>query len=293
MISMLIFLMLSDWTWRPTDDPTQKALFEDSKQVGVVSTLTGKYLAFDGRIFTPAAPPIPIPPEVAPPLPSTPIPPAPVVDATKADPPKGDTKGAPKGCINYGLDKTELASGGEYFSFNGAEIDKGAAEDLLAGGKKDPDRLLDDSLALRLTIVGDKDRAKAAKELVAHPDWPTLGENVLVKDYPSNHWALKDKGYKSAGPPTYYLTTSEGELLYSGEDAGGLLDTLRRRKNPSPFPAINWNSWSVGFNPFTWMAGFGLSNLHIPVEFILLIIAAIVVAIIVLRRPPAPPLKPG
>lgn len=198
---------------------------------------------------------------------------------------KKDSAEKPAGTVNFGLDKTEFPSEGEYFAYNGAPIDKAAAEQLLFGGKVKPDALVDDSQALRLTIVGDDGATKTAIEtLKKAADWPEISQGVLVADYPAGHWALEGKGYQVPGVGTvgFYLTDANGKLLYEGTDPGGLLDGLRRQKN-RPI-GIDFNSWWVGFSPLTWMFGLGASSFHLPVEFILLTVAAVVAGVVILRK---------
>jgi len=279
MYFLLAYLMFADWAWGPTNDPNQLALWQDGRQVGVWKIAPGEYLALNGRNFTFAQCPT--------------DPPAKSPDPDFVGPPEPEKKAMPEkpGEINFGLDKSELRNDGELYSYNGAPVDKAEAEDLLAGGKLSNDRLTDDSQAIRLTAVG-KDGKKTIDALKADPRWAELAEGVVAKSYPSDHWIVKERGYKAASSdrPTLYLTSANGDLLYEGEDSGALFDALRRRRDPW---SINWNSWNIGINPFTWMAGLAWSSLHIPVEWVLLVIGAIVIGVLLIKKKPGPPAQPG
>ncbi len=285
MCLLLAYLMFADWVWGPTNDPGQTALWKDGRQVGVWKSIPGEYLAFDGARFVSARCPIDPPENISPMKdPSHPVQndlPTETVDPPPPRPKLADAS-RPGKPVNYGLDKSELGNDGELYQYNGESIDKAAAENLLAGGKMNLDRLTDDSQAIRLTVVG-KDGKKTVDALKADPRWAELAEGVVAKSYPADHWIVRERGYKAISPdkPTLFLTAANGDLLYQGEEAGGLFDALRRRRDPF---TINWNSWNFGVNPWTWMMGLGWSKLSIPVEFVLLVIGAIALSFLLARR---------
>lgn len=270
MYLLFAYLMFADWTWGPTNDPTQVALWKDGRQVGVWKAPSGEYLAFDGARFVSAKCPIDPPLKDA----SGEIAAAPLQPKAEA--------AKPVKPVNFGLDKSELGNDGEMYQYNGAPVDKQAAEDLLAGGKLNHDRLTDDSQAIRLTVVG-KDGRKAIESLRADPRWAELAQGVVAKSYPADHWIVRERGYKAASQdmPTYFLTSASGDLLYEGEDSGALFDALRRRRDPW---SIHWSSWNFGVNPWTWMVGLGASRFSLPVEFILLVIGAVTLSVLLSRR---------
>lgn len=279
---VLILAAVGDWSWGTTPDPNQKSLWKDGRQVGVWKIAEREYLAWTGTAWVLAQCPVEEPAKqqetVGPP-----------------EPPKG----APPE-INYGVDRSKCPVDGEHYSYNGNPISRMQAEALLgktltdgqAEAKVSPDQLTDDRQHARLTIIG-KGSAKLLEAIKADPRWADLGKGVLAADYPADSWHVRGKGYKliSLDKPTIYLTEPDGTILYQGEDAEGLFDGLRRKRDPW---SINWNSTWFGVNPITWMMGVGWSRLNVPIEFVLLVIGGVVVGIMVLRgKPPAPPVAPG
>jgi hypothetical protein len=255
------------------------SLWDHGRQIGSYHLDTKVYFKLQGNQFVVSQCPVDPPQESPPEAPKA-------KEANEIKQTAKATKKPDPEPLNYGLDKNEIPQDVELYLYNGQSIDKEAAEGLL-GGKLSDDRLVDDSKALRLTIVGTGGK-KLLEKIKQDPAWPEYSESILAKDYPADHWSLAGKGYKqlSTSGPTIYLTTAEGTTLYSGEDVGGLFDALKRKRDPY---SISWSSKWLGFNPFTWMVGFGWSSLHIPIEWVLGVIAAVVVAVLVLRRKPGPP----
>jgi len=281
---LAVLLAIGDFTWGTTNDPNQKSLWQDGKQIGVWKIAEKEYLTLTARGWVHATCPVDDPQDPPPDFVGPP------------ERPKESTVPSP-GEINYGLDRSKCPTEGEYFSYSGTPIDKakalavlGAMDGQTAQSKVDPDQLTDDHQSARLTVVG-KGADKLLATIQADSRWAELGKGVLAADYKPDAWQLRGKGYKATSPdkPTIYLTDSEGKILYQGEDPEGLFDGLRRKRDPWTF---KWNSTWFGVNPFTWMFGAGWSNLQIPIEFVLLVIGAIVVGILALRKKPGPPGQP-
>lgn len=306
---LLVFFFGHDgFCWKPTNNPEQVSLWEGGRQIGVVEIQSGKFLALEKGRFVPGDCPVEIPTEYGgkPKKESE-------TDSKKHDPtgpglsgfsaiPTQENvldgsqvavAGKPGARVNFGLDRSEFpAVDGEFFAYNGEPIERAAAEKLLYGGKVRPDTFVDDSAALRLTLVGPQAQTRAALDLLAKADdWGEISRGVLVADYLPGDFALAGKGYEAPSKGVgFFLTDATGKLLFEGTEAGGVLDALRRVKKPI---GIDWFSWWVGFSPLTWMFGVGASSFHLPVEFVLLVIGAVVVSILVLRRGASAPAGGG
>lgn len=283
MFLWLVLLAFGDFAWGTTDNPNQKSLWQDGKQIGVWKIAEREYLAWTARGWVQASCPVEEPKDQPPDFVGPP------------ERPKEAAVPAPAE-INYGLDRSKCPTEGEYFSYSGTPISKDQAKTLLAGmdgqaqSKVDPDQLTDDHQSARLTVIG-KGADKLLATIQADPRWAELGKGVLAADYKADAWQIKGKGYKAASPdkPTIYLTDHEGKIIYQGESPEGLFDGLRRHRDPW---TIKWNSNWLGFNPFTWALGAGWASLQIPIEFVLLVIGAVVVGILALRKKPGPPQQP-
>lgn len=274
---LLLPLMMADWAWGTTNDPNQKSLWQDGKQVGVWKIAEREYLALNGGKFVKSESPIPID-EQTPALPQKPL-------AGPVEPKRPD--GDPE--INYGLDLSSVPQEGELFFYNGTKVQKHEAEEILgamgdAAAKVDPSQLKDDRQSSRLTVVG-KGAAKMAASIKIDPRWTELGDGILIADYAAESWHIRDKGYRQLSPdkPTLYLTDAEGRVLYAGESADALFDRLRSRRSPY---AITWNSIFAGFNPFTWMMGFSWSSLQVPIEWLALLIVGVLLGCLLLKKTP-------
>lgn len=286
-----LIMVIGDWTWGTTNDPNQLSLWKDGRQVGSWKIAERQYWALQGRSFILTQCPV-----------DEPAPDKPMQgDPEKPDfvgPP--DVKGEKPAVINYGMDLSKCPTEGEFFSYNGNPIGKAQSLALLAtgdpqaGAKVDPDALTDDHQHYRLTVIG-KGADKALEAIKGNPKWNDLGANILAADYKADSWHVKDKGYKQLNPdrPTVYFTDASGKVLlvedFADQDAGALLDRIRKSRDPW---SISWSSKWLGFNPLTWMIGFGWSSLHIPIEFVAGFIGMIIVAVLVIKKKPGPPQTP-
>lgn len=234
--------------WKPIQDaPQEIALWKEGKQIGALNTDTLEYWKLEKGSFVRADSPTPMPESVT-------------NDTFKKLCKKGD----------FGVVWDKIEPEKEVFTFSGEDVDKETFH-MLVG---DVNPLTDDSHKLRLTIIGDKkERELARTTLKEQETFKEFETDIHLQSYPKESWAIKDRGFKAAGPLTYYLQKPSGEVIYSGDSQEALLDKLRIFKKPPPPPwVINWSSWSLGFNPFTWMAGLAWSKLSIPLEPIILVV---------------------
>lgn len=211
---------------------------------------------------------------------------------------KGEAAGelpAPSTFQNFGLNLSGNFDEQESFRYMGKPIDREKAFQALEfgdiEGKQDPDQLTDDSSKFRLTVIGpDKLRKSAVSSLKANPRWKEIESETILKDYPQNHWAITGKGFATQpAQVTYHLTDAEGVSIYEGSDPEGVFDGLRRKKKGGW--DIDWNSWSLGINPWTWAPTIGFSTFHLSGELVLIVLAALI-AIVAMKNKRQPPKFP-
>jgi hypothetical protein len=238
----------NSYLWKPIEDaPKEMGLWKEGKQLGALNTETLEYWKLNNGAFVKADPPTPMPEKV-------------VDDSFKKKCEKGD----------YGVVWDKIEKEKEVYTFSGEEIDKQEFQNLIG----DINPLVDDSSKLHLTIIAEKAKKESAKSKIVDSEvYKEFEKDIHLQVFSTNSWILKEHGFKATGPITYYLQEANGKVIYSGDDPEGLLDKLRILKRPPPTPwSINWSSWSLGFNPFTWMAGLAWSKLSIPLEPIILIV---------------------
>lgn len=252
MQTLLCLLMVfgqDSYLWKPIQyAPNEIGLWKEGVQLGSLNTETLEYWKLDKGSFVKADPPTPMPEKV-------------VDDSFKKKCEKGD----------YGVVWDKISPDKEVFTFNGEDIDKEEFQQLVG----DVNPLVDDSNKLHLTIIADgkPNKELARSKIVNSEIYKEFEKDIHLQVFPVNSWIIKDHGFKANGPITYYLQEANGKVIYSGDDPEGLLDKLRIFKKPPPRPwSLDWTSWTVGFNPFTWMAGLSWSKLHIPFEPIILIV---------------------
>lgn len=246
---ILLACSMGNHEWKPVHgNPDVVALWEDDTQIGLYKLKTGQYFKIDHEgNQTPDTSPVGIPEEYG----------------LKYQEDSG----------NFGLDWEKIKPAGESFKLNGRSVSKRQVYGFLEGKDNSID---DDSSAFRLTVIGeDKERKELLEKIKTNKQYKDYSADILVQSYPKNHWAVKDKGFETNDKATVYLQKASGEVIYSGADPEGLFDGLKRLRSPSGPLDIKWNSWFVGFNPFTWMVGFKWTMLKIPGEVILLVLATI------------------
>ena len=158
------------------------------------------------------------------------------------------------GTINFGLDRTRMPAAGKRL-LNGKEVSK--EEVLQALGKP---QLPDDSQWLSLTVIGPEAvRQKVLSDLQSSPFLTPWKDRLKVKDYPPDHWAVKDAGFVTTGNPTIYCQAPDGTVLhrqdvYRGPEA--LAEVLRKADpsyNPERDPDLNRPLSSVPL--WVWIGG--------------------------------------
>lgn len=249
-LAIVLLLGQTSYLWKPIQDaPKEIALWKDGKQIGALDTETLEFFKLEAGKFTKAQ------------------------DVPHQIPDKVIDEAFEKRCKktgDYGVAWDKISPDKEVFTFNGEDIDKEEFQQLVG----DVNPLVDDSGKLHLTIIADKAQKEPARQkLTTSEVYQEFEKDIHLQVFSSNSWILKEHGFKSVGPVTYYLQESNGKVIYSGDSQEALLDKLRIFKKPPPAPwSLDWTSWTVGFNPFTWMAGLSWSKLHIPFEPIILIV---------------------
>lgn len=136
---------------------------------------------------------------------------------------------------NYGIIDYQLSS--EVFSYCGRTISR---SDLI----QQLEQLTDDSQALRLTIISADEggRHRIRQEIQARLAAENV-TNVLIQDYPPDHWALRP-GFVVNGTPTIYLQAPGGQVLHRQDNYEGGAETLVgaiRRADPNYQPTTDPN----------------------------------------------------
>jgi hypothetical protein len=221
-------LWAADYEWRSfADDPDQVSLWRQGRQLGNYRFSTGEYypLLAPGRWGDAGKPPHP--------------PPVPV---------------EPDGTLNFGLELGKMPSTGKHL-LNGKEVTKEAILEALG-----TPQLLDDSKWLCLTIIGpDAARRQVLNDLRSAPPLAAWRDRIKVRDYPPDHWAVRDAGFKGNGRPTIYCQAADGKVLHRQDDYRGpeaLAEVLRKADpgyRPENDPDLNKTQTNVP--PVVWLAG--------------------------------------
>lgn len=192
------------FSWVPTDDLRQVALYQDTVQVGVYKIPERIYLEITPTgDFKTSELPTPIPEKY---LDLFPI----------------------KKIANYGIDLSEMKGRPESYYHNGRAITKESAL-LLMGNTGIPD----DSQFLRLTVIGpDEIRKQIREDLLNSPELKDFRSITVVQDYPANHWSVTGVGFELTGEVAIYVQSPDGTVLHKQNDykdgAPGLAAALRK-----------------------------------------------------------------
>jgi len=225
---------VAGYEWRAfPDDKDELSLWKDGVQVGNFRVGEKKYYPrlAPGVWGDPCSPPYPPPQDVVTP------------GKIESD-----------GTINFGLDRSRMSEAGKHL-LDGQEVSK--AELLQALGKP---ALPDDSQWLSLTVIGpEAARQKVLSDLQSSPYLAPWKERIKVRDYPPDHWAVRDAGFVTTGNPTIYCQAPDGTVLhrqdvYRGPEA--LAEVLRKADpaySPERDPDLNKSLSSVP--PWMWIVG--------------------------------------
>jgi hypothetical protein len=197
-------IMFLDFSWVPTDDSRQVALYKDSVQVGVYKVPERVYLEMDSKgNFKESTLPTPIPEKY---LDLFPI----------------------KKMANYGIELSEMKGRPESYYHNGRSITKESAL-LLMGTQGIPD----DSQFIRITVIGsDAIRKKVRDDLYNDPALSDFRSFTVVQDYPKDHWAVNGVGFEANSEIAIYVQSPDGTVVHRQNDytdgAVGLATALRK-----------------------------------------------------------------
>lgn len=227
-------IAFAGYEWRNfADDSDQVSLWQDGRQVGNYRYSTRAYhpLRAPGVWGEPCPPPYP------PPLSAS-----------------ASAKVEADGTLNFGLDLQRLPASGKHL-LNGQEV--GKAELLQALGKP---ALPDDGKWLCLTVIGsDATRKKVLSDLQNVPCLAPWKERFKVRDYPPEHWAVRDAGFVTNGQPTIYCQAADGTVLHRQDEYRGpeaLAEVLRSTDpnyRPERDPDLNHPLSNVP--PWMWLIG--------------------------------------
>lgn len=200
------------YEWRSfPDDKDQLSLWKDGVQLG-------NYRISERRYY----------PHLAPDVWGEPCP-SPYPPPQEPAPGKIDSDGT----INFGLDRTRLSAAGKHF-VDGKEVSK---EELLqALGKP---CFPDDSQWPSLTIIGPEGaRQKVLSDLQSSPCLIPWKDRIKVRDYPPDHWTVRDTGFVTSGQPTIYFQAPDGTVLHRQDEYRGpeALAAVLRKADPAYQP---------------------------------------------------------
>lgn len=136
---------------------------------------------------------------------------------------------------NFGIDNAHLTR--EVFSYCGRTVTRSELVQQLQ-------QLTDDSQSLRLTIIGADEggRSRIRQEIETQLRTQNL-VNVLIQDYPPDHWSLRP-GFVVNGTPTIYLQAPDGRVLHRQDNYEGGAEAVVgavRRADPNYQPNTDPN----------------------------------------------------
>ncbi len=225
---------VAGYEWRSfPDDPNELALWRDGVQIG-------NYRVREKMYYPHRAPGVwgePCPPPYPPPQ-----------DVVKPGKIESD------GTINFGLDRARLPAAGKHL-LDGKEVSK---EELLQA--LGPARVPDDSQWPSLTIIGpEATRKRVLNDLQSSSLLTPWKERIKVRDYPPDHWAVRDAGFVTTGQPTIYCQAPDGTVLHRQDEYRGpeaLAEVLRKvdpAYRPERDPDLNKSLSNVPL--WLWLGG--------------------------------------
>lgn len=134
-------------------------------------------------------------------------------------------------------------------------------------GDADDKQVPDDRAHMRLTVIGpEAERKQVVAEVGHHPALAGYKGKLVVNDYPPDHWAVAQAGFKVDGRPTVYLQSPDGTVLHRQDTYQGpehLAQAIRKAdpsydpsKDPDATrPAIPGLPDLSKLPPWVWIAG--------------------------------------
>ncbi|HYE77940.1 MAG TPA: hypothetical protein VEI97_08140 [bacterium] len=145
----------------------------------------------------------------------------------------------------FGVERDRLVKGAEKYTLSGREAGRAEALSALEAAGDIPN----DANLTRLTVIGSEAaRRQVLADLKGSPDLAFWRDKLVVKDYPADHWRVKDGGFvapKEPSAPVIYVQKADGTVLWRQDDYRGgapeLSKALRDRvpgydpaKDPQP-----------------------------------------------------------
>lgn len=231
---LLVGIAAAGYEWRTfPEDKDELSLWKDGVQLGNYRLSESKYYPHlaPGVWGAPCPPPYPPPREALAP------------GQIEKD-----------GTINFGLDRSQMPASGKHL-LDGREVSKETLLQALG-----PPRLPDDSKWPSLTIIGPNDaRQQVLSDLRSSPVLTAWKDRIKVRDYPPDHWAVRDAGFVTAGQPTIYCQAADGTVLHRQDNYRGpeaLAEVLRKADptyQPERDPDLNKPLSNVP--PWIWIGG--------------------------------------
>lgn len=124
----------------------------------------------------------------------------------------------------------------------------------------------DDGRKLRVTIIGPEPQRRSARLAIErHPAFAAIREEIVLRDFAPDHWAMR-AGFVTSGMPTIYCQSPEGKVLHRQDDfAGGaeaVVAAIRRANegyDPARDPDIRPRSFEGLFVVGAFLVGLGLA----------------------------------
>jgi hypothetical protein len=116
-----------------------------------------------------------------------------------------------------GVDFTQLRGDGDHYICNGKQCTRAEALNSLAAASSVPD----DSASVRLTVIGGAAiRQQVESDVTTRPELYFLKGKVVFASFPSDHWRIRDGGFKVPSNPNdvmIYAQRPDGTVLWRQE----------------------------------------------------------------------------
>lgn len=123
----------------------------------------------------------------------------------------------------FGVDPSKIPQGPTY-TVNGKPCSRKEAFHAVTNKN-----LPDDAHKIRITVIGSN-HDSVCKDILSK-----YGDRFVVQGYTSDHWAVKECGFRAGGNPTVYVQRPDGKVLHRQDDVANL-DKALRRVDPSYKP---------------------------------------------------------
>lgn len=147
-----------------------------------------------------------------------------------------------------GVDYSQIRADGDHYICNGKQCTRAEALNSLAAASSVPD----DSASVRLTVIGGAAiRQQILSDIDTRPEFGAFKGKFVLASYASDHWRIKDGGFKVPGNPNdvmIYAQKPDGSVLWRQEGyvgGSGKLAAALRDKVPGYDPVKDPNPDNV------------------------------------------------